>query len=137
MVEIALTIKSQISVLTERIQFGIKREENIMSISIILELTKRAKEDPVFFHTLIFSPDKALEQIKRETGGSSLFIKKLNPSSIIASALGLLQNECGPDTTSSGPCGVTCGGRTCDVTCTAQSCGNTCGNSCGYTTDFI
>lgn len=32
-----------------------------------------------------------------------------------------------------GTCGNTCGGSTCDVTCSGDSCGSTCGNSCGYT----
>jgi hypothetical protein len=105
-----------------------------MSISIILELTKRAKEDPAFFHALVFEPNKVIEQIKSEVGESAaLSVQKLNPSAIIAAALGLLEDACGPDTTSSGPCGGTCGGITCDVTCTTESCGN----SCGFTTNVF
>lgn len=114
------------------------KERINMSISIIRALTQRAKEDPAFFHALVFEPHKAIDQIKNEFGESvALSFKKINPSSIIAASLGLLEGVCGPDTTSSGPCGGTCGGRTCDVTCTAASCGNTCGDSCGYTTDIF
>ena len=109
-----------------------------MSTSIILELTKRAKEDPAFFHALVFEPNKVIDQIKNELGESAvLSIQKINPSAIIAAVLGLLEDACGPDTTSSGPCGETCGGRTCDVTCTTASCDNTCGNSCGFTTNIF
>src|ERR1043166_9494353 len=95
-------------------------------------LIKRARENASFFHSLVFNPSSIedLDQTIKEKIGT------INPSQLIAHIIGSRHFKCDENYTSSGPCGGTCGGRTCNVTCTEDSCGRTCDDSCGYTTDI-
>lgn len=132
-----------------------------MDPKVFQSLVEKAQSDPAFFHQLIFSPEKVIDQVSdldRRAKGSLI---GQDPAALIASALGILQ-RCGNTCTSScdNTCGGSCGYTTnltaemaittpavdyfsrlsgalqrCGNTC-SSSCDNTCGESCGYTTNF-
>jgi hypothetical protein len=123
------------------------------ALSAIIE---KAKNDPKFFHDLVFNPEEALkglENVDRNTKGA---IVAANPDSLIQIIVSGTVSWC--DVTCTSSCGVTCSGGSCgyttnfefkdryisrfggkinycDVTCTS-SCGVTCNDSCGHTTNF-
>lgn len=130
-----------------------------MDAKVFQSLVEKAQSDPAFFHQLIFTPEKALAQMKdldRKAKGSLI---GQNPAALIARAVGINQ-ACGNTCTSScdNTCGQSCGFTTnltadiavsrvnyfslskgelaaCGNTCTS-SCDNTCGQSCGFTTNL-
>jgi hypothetical protein len=124
------------------------------------DLVSKAKQDPKFLHSLIFSPlevSKELAGVDRKALGSLI---AQSPVELIARTVGITQ-YCGNTCTSScdNTCGGSCGFTTnistpaelvarkaffsrnvgeiaqCGNTCTS-SCDNTCGGSCGFTTNL-
>jgi hypothetical protein len=131
-----------------------------MDSKMFQSLVEKAKADPAFFHQLIFTPEKVLDQMgemDRRTKGA---LVGQNPAALLARAIGVNQG-CGNTCTSScdNTCGQSCGFTTnltanvmegirvsyfsafrnelaaCGNTCTS-SCDNTCGQSCGFTTNL-
>lgn len=103
-----------------------------MKTKYLESLIKKAREDAIFFHSLVFNPSSLKDldpEIKKMIG-------KIDPSQLISHIISRSHFKCDENYTSSGPCGGTCGGRTCNITCTEESCGRTCDDSCGYTTDI-
>lgn len=85
-----------------------------MDKKVINELIAHAKEDPKFFHSLIFEPEKVLgtlDHLDRQSRGN---IVATNVEEIFSRLLGVAE------------CGNTC----------TSSCDNTCGGSCGFTTNI-
>lgn len=110
-----------------------------MNANLMRQLVKQAHEDPAFFHSLVFAPEKALASLDHLDSTARAALRTVNPEQFIGRLVGG-QLACGGDTTcscTSGTCGDTCGGSTCDVTCSGDSCGSTCGDSCGYTTNIV
>jgi hypothetical protein len=91
-------------------------------------LVEQARDDPAFFHALVFDPESALGNAgyldRREKG----MIISLEPEDVIAGLAGLYVNPGGPVA----ECGTTCGSGSCTVTCDS-SCGDTCASSCDST----
>lgn len=131
-----------------------------MDSKVFQSLVEKAKADPSFFHALIFTPEKVLDQVKElDRRGKGALVGQ-NPAALIARAIGVVQ-ACGNTCTSScdNTCGQSCGFTTnltadviaatkinyfssfrdelagCGNTCTS-SCDNTCGQSCGFTTNL-
>jgi hypothetical protein len=103
------------------------------------QIVDRARENPEFFHSLVFDPEKAIA----ETPGPELdrFAKAkllaINPETVITSLLraeaGCKDPTCGPQS-----CLDTCGPHSCDWTCKSSCIGSTCGAfSCGGTTEIF
>ncbi|MDQ1813750.1 hypothetical protein RBA41_10585 [Massilia sp. CCM 9210] len=132
-----------------------------MDPKVFHDLVAKAKADPAFFHQLIFSPEKVIDQVADLDRRAKGALVGQDPAALIASALGVLQ-RCGNTCSSScdNTCGGSCGYTTnltaeaaiaapgvnyfsgirselarCGNTC-SSSCDNTCGESCGYTTNF-
>jgi hypothetical protein len=91
-------------------------------------LVEHARDDPEFFHALVFDPEKALATAdyldRREKG----MIISLEPTDVVAGLVGLYVNPGGTVS----ECGSTCGSGSCTVTCDS-SCGDTCASSCDST----
>lgn len=126
-------------------------------------LVERARQDPQFFHDLVFNAESVLEKLDFLDRSEKASLIGSDPDAFIARLIGTLS---GCDVTCTSSCGATCGdscGYTtnivdrgeidavfrarfpgfggsrvtgCDVTCTS-SCGATCGSSCGYTTNLV
>lgn len=97
----------------------------------LARILKAAREDPAFFHDLVFSPKKAIAKapfLDRATRTSLLGVRA---GTVIAGLLGKLA-ACGNDQTCSGStCSSTCSGDTCKgATCGGGSCSETCRGSC-------
>lgn len=92
------------------------------------QLVEQAREDPKFFHALVFDPESALGSAdyldRREKG----MIISLAPEDVVAGLAGLYVNPGG----TVAECGTTCGSGSCTVTCDS-SCGDTCASSCDAT----
>jgi hypothetical protein len=108
---------------------------------VLDRLVKQAREDPAFFHDLVFAPEKTLAKLdyldRREKG----MIVSINPEDVIAGLAGLLMNPAG-DVSVCGiscdpSCDSTCGEGSCFGTCISGSCSQTCGSSsCDITTQI-
>ncbi|MDM5176344.1 hypothetical protein PO883_03955 [Massilia sp. DJPM01] len=133
-----------------------------MDPKVFQSLVEKAQSDPAFFHQLVFSPEKIIDQVNDLDRRAKGALMGQEPGAFIASLLGILQ-RCGNTCSSScdNTCGGSCGYTTnlteemttanpaavsyfsisrsalagCGNTCTS-SCDNTCGGSCGYTTNF-
>ena len=83
-------------------------------------LVKRAKEDPEFFHALVWDTEKSLDSVEFLTRGEKAAIMRIDPEDLVVGLatgdFGAVSNaqDCG------GSCGVSCG----------ASCGISCGVSC-------
>lgn len=104
-------------------------------------LVEQAREDPGFFHSLVFEPEKALAELtyldRREKGA----IVSLRPEDVIAGLAGLIVGPGGAaavcDYSCHDSCDDTCGEGSCFGTCMSTSCGHTCGaRSCDITVEF-
>jgi hypothetical protein len=102
---------------------------NSKSLQLLIE---KAKNDPSFFHSLVFHPEKIKEQLE-EIDKDSHKILANRQTVVISRLAGHLSGDCSCTT---GTCEGTCGGSTCSVTCSGDSCGRTCDNSCGVTSTF-
>lgn len=112
-----------------------------MDTETINRLVKQARNDPEFFHALVFDPEKVFSQVDYLNHNAKSLLQTIKPEYLIsATVTTIFSASCDANTTcscTSGTCGgPTCGGSTCDVTCSGDSCGSTCGNSCGYTSNF-
>ena len=103
-------------------------------------LIEKARNDPEFFHLLVFQPEKAIGQLdfldRREKGR----IVAIDPEDVISGLIGLLRNPGGAvavcDHSCENSCDSTCGSGSCFGTC-FSSCGHTCGSrSCDITVEF-
>jgi hypothetical protein len=92
------------------------------------KLIEQAREDPQFFHDLVFKPDAVIGRLdylnRREKG----MIVGIAPEDVIAGLAGLFVNPGG----TVAECGSTCGSGSCTNTCDS-SCGDTCRSSCDST----
>src|SRR5690349_14038636 len=95
--------------------------------SALEQLTKRAKEDPQFFHDLVFEPERALASADFLERREKSKIISIDPDAVIAGLAGLFVSE-----EAVYLCGETCNGS-CGVTCETGSCGRTCDSSCRRT----
>jgi hypothetical protein len=104
-------------------------------------LVEQAREDPGFFHALVFEPEKALADLdyldRREKGA----IVSLRPEDVIAGLAGLIVGPGGAaavcDYSCHDSCNSTCGEGSCFGTCMSTSCDHTCGaRSCDITVEF-
>lgn len=123
---------------------------------IIASIVEKAKNDPKFFHALVFDPESVLKDLKDVDRGVKASIIGQNPDDILRIITGGLA-ACGNTCTTScdNTCGESCGFTTnivertsrflsrfsgklqyCGNTC-SSSCDNTCGGSCGYTTNIV
>jgi len=91
--------------------------------SALEQLTKRAKEDPQFFHDLVFAPERALASADFLERREKSKIVGIDPEAVIAGLAGLLAGD------ELSMCGETCG-SSCGMTCETGSCGRTCASSC-------
>src|ERR687898_345848 len=100
-------------------------------------LVERARNDPGFFHLLVFQPEKAIAELdfldRREKGR----IVSISPEDVISGLVGLVRSPGGAlavcDHSCSDSCDSTCGSGSCFGTC-FSSCGHTCGaRSCDIT----
>ena len=86
-------------------------------------IAERAKNDPTFFHNLVYNPQQAIEAfpgLDRETQ-ARLF--SLDPEGVVERLV-----------VSALICGITCGDDNCERTCGMRSCGVTCASSCSGST---
>jgi hypothetical protein len=100
-------------------------------------LVEQARNDPKFFHGLIFEPEATLERLDYLSRRDKAMILGIEPTDVIAGLMGLIANPLGPVAECTNSCGNscldTCGGS-CGSTCDS-SCKSTCGaDSCGHTT---
>lgn len=105
-----------------------------MDIDHFKKLVDRARQDPAFFHALVFTPEKAMADIAGLDQLSKASLLSLNPEQLIARIVradgGCTDPTCGPQS-----CLDTCGPHSCEVTCKSSCIGSTCGAfSCGNTT---
>lgn len=129
-----------------------------MDAKTFKKLLESAKNDPKFFHSLVFEPEKALASVNFISRRAKGKLISAHAGELLARLVGL--QACGNTCTSScdNTCGQSCGFTTnftereqlaeigyfsrikedvmeCGNTCTS-SCDNTCGQSCGFTTNF-
>jgi hypothetical protein len=104
-----------------------------MKSASLEKIIGRAKEDPKFFHALVFNPSSLAEELRELDDEARDLIFKARPGKNIGRLIGQAAGDC---SCTSGTCEGTCGGSTCGVTCSGDSCGRTCDDSCGHTTDF-
>lgn len=115
--------------------------KNNMGTEAMKQLVAQAREDPAFFHALIFNPETVLAKLDYLSRAAKASLVAIRPEQIISILTGR-NVSCDGNVTCScttGTCGgETCGGSTCGggPTCSGDSCGSTCGNSCTWTTDF-
>lgn len=113
-----------------------KPEAELSRGEILERLVGRAREDPAFFHALVFEPERALDELgylDRRQKGSIISIR---PEQVIAGIVGAgglrgggevgicghtCEDSC-DSTCGSGSCFGTCLSGTCDFTCGARSC---------------
>jgi YD repeat-containing protein len=98
------------------------------------QLAERARNDPAFFHALVYDPQRAIAEmadLDRQTQASILAV---DPDTLVMQLAGL--QICGI-TCGDTSCGSTCGMRSCDVTCASSCTGRTCKSSCGNTTHVV
>lgn len=86
-----------------------------MNVEQYKSLMEKAKSDPKFFHALVFSPEKVLDELQQLDRRARGKIVGAEIEEIVAKIIGV------------GYCGNTC----------SSSCDNTCGGSCGYTTNIV
>jgi len=93
----------------------------------ILRLIAHSKNDPQFFHDLIWNTEKALDSLDYLTRQEKAFILAINPEDLVVGlATGALIDRGIVATYDS--CGPNCGGSSCGMTC-----GDTCEGSCRAT----
>ena len=111
-------------------------EREISPAEVLEKLTAQAKDDPAFFHALVFNPERALDSLgyldRRQKGR----LVAVRPEEIIAGIVGggglvgggeagicghTCQESC-DSTCGSGSCFGTCLTGTCDFTCGSRSC---------------
>lgn len=86
-----------------------------MNVEHYKSLMEKAKSDPGFFHALVFTPEKVLDELQQLDRRTKGRIVGAEIEEILARVVGV------------GYCGNTC----------SSSCDNTCGGSCGYTTNIV
>jgi hypothetical protein len=95
------------------------------NIEGLATLIKKAKEDPKFFHSLIWETEKAVSTLDFLNRDEKAAILRINPEDLIVDlATGNLGGASGLAANCGGSCGVSCGGS-CGV-----SCGVSCATSC-------
>ena len=95
-----------------------------MASGPLSRLIEQAREDPQFFHELVFNTENVLanlDYLDRTARGNLL---AASPEEVVSGLVGGRVTGVG---------GLPLAG--CDVTCTS-SCGATCNDSCGYTTNL-
>lgn len=123
---------------------------------VLASIVEKAKNDPKFFHALVFDPETALKDLKDVDRHIKASIIGQDPQDILRIITGSIAgcgNTCSSscDNTCGGSCGYTTniverlnryysrfsgGLQYCGNTC-SSSCDNTCGQSCGYTTNIV
>jgi hypothetical protein len=99
------------------------------------QLAERAKNDPTFFHNLVYNPQQAIEAFQGLDRETQARLLSLDPEEVVERLVVAIVKcgvTCGDDS-----CERTCGTRSCGVTCASSCSGSTCGGkSCGQTTFF-
>ncbi|MCK5507546.1 MAG: hypothetical protein KAI50_03380 [Desulfobacterales bacterium] len=86
-----------------------------MDAKALQRLVAQAKEEPKFFHALVFDTENVLSKLDYLDRETKAALVAISPEEVIATIGGEVMG--------------------CDVTCTS-SCGVTCNKSCGYTTNL-
>lgn len=86
-----------------------------MNPEVMKKLVEQAREDPEFFHALVFDTENVLGKLDYLDRNAKASLVAISPEQIVAILVGEV-----------GYCGNTC----------SSSCDNTCGGSCGYTTNL-
>lgn len=88
-------------------------------------LVELARDDPGFFHALVFDPERILPRVDFLPRKLKAALLAKDPISVIDD----LVSAGGPE-----ECGTTCGPASCEETCGTKSCGETCLSSCNSPT---
>jgi len=94
----------------------------------LADLIRKAKDDPKFFHSLIWDTEKAVSSVDFLSREEKAEIMRINPEDLVVGlATGRFNSGPSVDRYSScgGSCGVSCG-ASCGI-----SCGVSCASSCG------
>lgn len=92
-----------------------------MDYEALRMLVQKARNDPQFFHALVFNPESILADLG--------FLDRRAKAAILAVTPEQLSTLLVPSDTEK-ECGYTCGKKSCNWTCGEASCGHTCLNSC-------
>ena len=105
---------------------------------VLGKIVEQARQDPEFFHALVFEPERAFDRIEGIERQTKATLLGLSPEAFIGRVLGGETQWCG-ETCGSSSCTSTCGMRSCDDTCASSCGGDTCSHSCTKTTsiDFL
>jgi hypothetical protein len=95
------------------------------SIEGMASLIKQAKEDPKFFHNLVWKTEETLSSVGYLSRDEKASILRVSPEDLV---VGLATGRFTPGTLAA-DCGASCGGS-CGGSC-GVSCGGSCGVSCG------
>lgn len=87
-------------------------------------LVREAREDPAFFHDLVYNTEDVIGRLDYLSRQEKASILSIDPDSLVVGIAGRLQPGGELEV-----CGVSCGGS-CGATC-AASCAGSCGASCG------
>jgi hypothetical protein len=91
-------------------------------------LVQQAKDDPAFFHQLIFDPEAAIGRLEYVDRREKARLIALSPEDVFSGLLGLIRAPGG----NAAVCDYSCE-DSCDDTCGSGSCFGTCMSSCGHT----
>jgi hypothetical protein len=110
----------------------------------INRLVQEARDDPQFFHDLIYNTERVIGRLDYLSRQEKAGILAIDPDSLVVGIAGRLKpgtvvEVCGASC--GGSCGATCAascagscGASCGGSC-QNSCGGTCGGSCGASCD--
>lgn len=106
------------------------------------KLITKAKDDPAFFHSMVFDPEGAIGGLDFLDRREKAMLVALAPEDVFAGLLGLIRSPggnaavCGYSCEDS--CDSTCGSGSCFGTCMSTSCDRTCGaRSCDITVELV
>lgn len=125
-------------------QGGAERErgpEPLSRTEGLRRLVEEAQQDPDFFHSLVFEPERALSRLNYLGRHEKGAIVAISPEDVIAGLTGLIVGPRGEaavcDFSCEPSCDDTCGAGSCFGTCMSHSCGHTCGaRSCDITVEI-
>ncbi|MCH4892590.1 MULTISPECIES: hypothetical protein [unclassified Sphingomonas] len=95
------------------------------NIEGMANLIRQAKEDPKFFHNLVWKTEETLGSVGFLSREEKAAILRINPEDLV---VGLATGRFSPGSLAEN-CGASCGGS-CGGSC-GVSCGGSCGVSCG------
>jgi hypothetical protein len=104
----------------------------------IERLMERARNEPEFFHRLVFDPERTIAELDYLGRREKAMLVSRSPEDVVSGLVGLIRGPgdvlavCGHSCEDS--CDSTCGAGSCFGTCLSDTCGFTCGaKSCDIT----